>query len=332
MNIRRARYMATIYECRSISAAAKKLYVSQPSLSQTIQLVEKEIGVKIFDRSTSPLSLTYAGEKYMESVRCLLEVETNLERQLQEIKNEESGRIRIGISTLRGATFLPKILPRFVQKYPAVDLEIVETGSSRMNELLLQDKVDLAFLISLPEKYQEINYLTLCHEKMVLYAGKNTALAKHILPYTQINITEAANETFVSLKPGHGVRTLQDRMFFENNMKPKIFLETDSAVLAKNLAISCDMVALYPETMMTKMLPEPEDEPELYYPIAGERYAREFYLCYSKSAYLPKYFRDFIDITRNASFKTAPLNNPQLAQRQILDRSETPMPPKSDHF
>ena len=62
MNIRHAQYIATIHECGSISAAAKKLYVSQPALSQMIQSIEKEIGTKIFDRSTTPISLTYAGE------------------------------------------------------------------------------------------------------------------------------------------------------------------------------------------------------------------------------------------------------------------------------
>lgn len=302
MNIRQAQYIATIYECGSISAAAKKLYVSQPALSQTIQIVEKEIGTKIFDRSTTPISLTYAGEKYMAAVRKLLELEVNLTRQLQEIKREEGGRLRIGISSLRGAVFLPKILPEFLKCYPSVDIEIFEAGSARMDEMLLQGKVDLAFLITIQEKYSEIEYITLCRERMVLYAGKETQLAKRIPPYTEINISEAMNETFISVKQGHGVRTMQDHMFFENNINPQVFLETDSVVLARNLAQSCNMVALYPETLMVGNAPFSTLEEEYYYPIAGERYTREFFLCYNKHSFQPKFMREFIDITKGTLF------------------------------
>ncbi|MCF2556628.1 LysR family transcriptional regulator [Fournierella massiliensis] len=58
MNLKRAQYMKTIAECGSITAAAKKLFISQPSLSQMLRQLEKEIGTPIFDRSISPLRLT----------------------------------------------------------------------------------------------------------------------------------------------------------------------------------------------------------------------------------------------------------------------------------
>ena len=63
MNPKHAQYMLTVYQEGSITSAAKKLYVSQPSLSQMIKLVESNLGTPIFNRSTDPLTLTYAGEK-----------------------------------------------------------------------------------------------------------------------------------------------------------------------------------------------------------------------------------------------------------------------------
>ena len=65
MNPKHAQYMLTVYQEGSITNAAKKLYVSQPSLSQMIKLVESNLGAPIFNRSTDPLTLTYAGEKYI---------------------------------------------------------------------------------------------------------------------------------------------------------------------------------------------------------------------------------------------------------------------------
>lgn len=67
MNLKHAQYMLTVLQEGSITSAAKKLYVSQPSLSQMIKLVETNLGTPIFNRSTEPLTLTYAGEKYMEA-------------------------------------------------------------------------------------------------------------------------------------------------------------------------------------------------------------------------------------------------------------------------
>ena len=71
MNIKHAQYMLTVMQEGSITAAAKKLYISQPSLSQMIKLVETNLGTPIFNRSTDPITLTYAGEKYIEAAKDL---------------------------------------------------------------------------------------------------------------------------------------------------------------------------------------------------------------------------------------------------------------------
>ena len=69
MNLKQAKYVKTIAECGSLTAAAKQLFVSQPSLSQMLRQIEEEIGLPIFDRSVSPIHLTYAGEKYLQAFR-----------------------------------------------------------------------------------------------------------------------------------------------------------------------------------------------------------------------------------------------------------------------
>ena len=95
MNLKQAQYVKTIAECGSITAAAKKLFVSQPSLSQMLRQIEQEIGLPIFDRSTSPLRLTYAGEKYLYAAERILAANSELESQLKEIKQEHAGRLRL---------------------------------------------------------------------------------------------------------------------------------------------------------------------------------------------------------------------------------------------
>ena len=161
MNIRQAQYLIAVYEEGSISGAAKRLYITQPALSQTIQMVEKDIGARIFCRGTSPISLTPAGEKYIAAAHKLIALESGLYREIEEIRQETSGRLRVGISTLRSMSILPRVLPVFLQQYPSVELEIVESGSSSMDHLVLGGKVDMALLLSRSQVEEELVYISL---------------------------------------------------------------------------------------------------------------------------------------------------------------------------
>lgn len=82
MNLKKLKYIVTIAELRSISKAANELFISQPSLSSILSNLEKELGVTLFNRSTSPLSLTYAGEKYVETANKILSLENNLKKRV----------------------------------------------------------------------------------------------------------------------------------------------------------------------------------------------------------------------------------------------------------
>ena len=95
MNLKQAQYMRTIAACGSITAAAKKLFVSQPSLSQMLHQIEEDLGVILFDRRVSPFRITYAGEKYLKAADAVIAANQQLENELNEIKHETSGRLRL---------------------------------------------------------------------------------------------------------------------------------------------------------------------------------------------------------------------------------------------
>ena len=92
MNLRQALYMKTIAEKGGITAAAKQLYISQPSLSQMLRQIEEEVGVPLFDRSSLSFRPTYAGERYLHAASVLLNTNEILENELREIRGEERGR------------------------------------------------------------------------------------------------------------------------------------------------------------------------------------------------------------------------------------------------
>ena len=128
MNLKQAQYVKTIAECGSITAAAKKLFVSQPSLSQMLRQLEQETGLPIFDRSTSPMRLTYAGEKYLHAAERMLAANAELESQLREIRQEHAGRLRLGISITRAMQVMPLVLPVFRQAKQETDWRVCRVG------------------------------------------------------------------------------------------------------------------------------------------------------------------------------------------------------------
>ena len=113
MNLKQARYFITIIEEGSITAAAKKLYVTQPSLSQMLRQIEAECGTDLLVRTPLPMRPTYAGEKYLECARAIILANEKLENQLKDIRNENSGHLRLGISMQRVRRIFPRVLPYF---------------------------------------------------------------------------------------------------------------------------------------------------------------------------------------------------------------------------
>ena len=212
MNEKHMLYVLTVLKEGSFTNAARKLFVSQPSLSQIVKSAESTLGAPIFNRNTDPITLTPAGQLYVDAAKQITTISTNLTKQIEELSNEEFGKLRLGISVQRGMEILPYIYPRFKQQFPHVDLILHEQGSANMERSLIEGTVGIALLTTSP-KYEELVYELIQHESMDLIVNKECELAKRILPGTPIDIKEAKDEIFVCSKHGHSARTILDTLF-----------------------------------------------------------------------------------------------------------------------
>ena len=150
MNEKHMQYILAVLKEGSFTAAARKLYISQPSLSQAIKAAETSLGAAIFDRSTDPVSLTPAGRLYVEAADQISSISSNLKKQVEELNREESGLLRLGISVQRGMELLPVLYPRFRAQFPHVSLTLTEQGSANLEETVLEGAVDIALLTAYP--------------------------------------------------------------------------------------------------------------------------------------------------------------------------------------
>lgn len=293
MNEKHMQYVLTVLKEGSFTNAAKKLYVSQPSLSQIIKTAESNLGAPIFDRSTDPITLTPAGQLYVEAARQVTTISTNLRKQVEELSKEEFGTIRLGISVQRGMELLPELYPRFKKRFPHVGLELHEQGSATMEKSVLEGEVGIALLTTFP-RHEELVYDLIQEEKLVLIVNRECELAKRIAPGTPIDILEARDETFISSQSGHSVRTIQDSLFITRDMKPKIDLITISIEVGKHVVAASPVVMACPDSYVeTDNLP---DSAYFSYPILGVENPRHFYACYRKDMYITKYMKGFLEI------------------------------------
>ena len=293
MNLKQAQYVKTIAECGSITAAAKKLFVSQPSLSQMLRQLEQETGLPIFDRSTAPLRLTYAGEKYLHAAERILAANAELESQLREIRQENSGRLRLGISITRAMQVIPLVLPIFQHQYPNVSIELTERGSANLEEILRMGNIDLA-LAALESTSLSLAYELIEQETIGILAGRDSTVAKQFRSGTHLPLEAVQYENFVCLTKGHSSRIIHDKLFRRLGMAPKVILETDALEVGRRVALEAGCCMILPSIYIDEYCRQRRGE---FFPLKDYENHRHFYACYRKDEFVPRYIRDFIQIT-----------------------------------
>lgn len=150
MNQKDLLYIKTIVDEGGITPAAKKLFVSQPSLSQSLKRIEDALGTPLFRRTPRGLVLTDAGTQYYRMTQTVLKVYEGFEEEIQNMEELKSGTVVVGTTPHRGLFLFPEFLAEFYLKYPGIQVKVVEQPVHELEELLLAGKVDFAMFRELP--------------------------------------------------------------------------------------------------------------------------------------------------------------------------------------
>lgn len=296
MTLKKLKYVIAIAECRSISKAASELFISQPSLSSILSSIEKDLGISLFDRSTNPLSLTYAGEKYVKTAKEILTLEHNLRKELTDVSNMKKGKITIGIPSVRGTHVLPLILPKFKEKYPGIEIHIIEGDSNYLEECLLSGKVDLV-LTSLPSKDKKITCELLYEEKIMLACKKGYLDSKYLLNTNSniVNLKNLKEVDFILTKKNHRIRKLTEYLFDHFDFNPKVVLETSNTATAFRLATSGLGICFVSEMVLSTT--KPMNKFDLFN-IENSPIKWDISISYLNNSYLSNAERSFIDFAK----------------------------------
>ena len=153
MELRHLRYFCAVADWQGFNRAARALHTSQSSISAQIRDLEREIGVTLFNRGQSRVSLTPAGEKFLEEARRLVAGADRAVDVAQRTARGEIGSLSIGFQIWGTGTFFPGVIRAFREMHPGVQLSLMEMMSATQSEALLKGTIDVAFTRTLLPPY-----------------------------------------------------------------------------------------------------------------------------------------------------------------------------------
>jgi len=232
LDIKEYSYVLAIVDNGNISRAAQALYISQPSLSIFLKNLENRLGTTLFERKDGKMILTYEGERYVDYARKIIALSGDLESELDEIKENKMGRIRIGVMLSRGTRTLPSLLKGLKELHPQIEVLITEGTQTELEDMITRGDIDIA-LINYPFKGANLSYETLSEYGIVLAAPKDMGLSelaeyKAGFPYPFLDLRKLDEKTpFVLLKQGRACRRFADNVFEKLGVYPrKVLFET----------------------------------------------------------------------------------------------------------
>ena len=242
MNFRELQYIIAIAKHQNITRASEEVYVTQPTLSKFVQNLEHYLGQPIFRRLGNKFLLTYAGERYVEKAKAMMQLKNELERELSDIFKKDIGELKIAFPIMRGTYMLPCTLPVFKEEFPRVKVMVNEADSAALEDMILSGEIDIAFF-TLPIHHPDITYDVIKEEEVILVMNSAHPLASDGIEraecnYPWLDIAKLADETFIIQKRDQRTRAVTDHIFRESNITPKTFLEIRNILASVALANS----------------------------------------------------------------------------------------------
>lgn len=241
MSLRNVELFCEVARCRSFSKAAAQQQVSQSSVSQAINALEKRLGTALIDRSHRPLELTPAGRVYFDGCRELLDSFRAVEDRVQRMGNKITGRVRVVSIFSVGLSQMEAYVKRFEELYPDVSLQVKYAHPDELYARVLGDEADLG-LVSFPKAGGDLTSVDWQQEEMVLVVPPGHRLAGR----TACGVGELEREEFVSFTPELKIRRQLDRWLKEERVAVAVEQQFDNIENIKRAVEAGAGVAVLP--------------------------------------------------------------------------------------
>ncbi|SDM73402.1 DNA-binding transcriptional regulator, LysR family [Fictibacillus solisalsi] len=286
MDIKQLRYFIAIVEERKISAAAKRLHISQPPLSQQLKSMEEELGSKLIERGGKYFEITEAGKTLYKYALQVTQLMNEAKVEVKEVGAGVSGTLEIGVNTLSVAN-LSETLQQLQKQYPKVTYKIQQNESSVLCQLIKDRAVEVAF-IRLPLELDDFSVLHLYTEPFYFITSKKVKSINH-----GVSLDEIQNwPLFLPSTEGLGVHYLILESFSHLHLHPNIIGECSDITLLLDLVSAGFSASIVPETV----LKQHKGYPIHVHRISDTKFSTPISLIWLKNHSLSRAAQNFIEL------------------------------------
>ena len=239
MNTKQFQYVLTLANEGSFSKAADTLNITQPSLSQYIKKIEREVGINLFDRTNGDVRITDAGKVYIETARQILDLEHQMENSLSDIAGNRAGSLIIGAAPYRAASMMPTVAKQFQSLHPGMHLVVREGTTSELVEGMEHGEYDLALTL-LPIDARVFSWEKVVEEELVLAVpSSHTSIPAIAVPDRKYKAVDAA------ALDGQSLVMLTDTQYMQKKLQNILIekkININTAAIVKSLEAQIEFV------------------------------------------------------------------------------------------
>jgi len=217
VELRQLQYFRSVADAGNFTRAAERSLVTQPSLSRQIQLLEEEVGLKLFNRHKGGVELTEAGECLLVHVRRILDEVDRAQVSLADLQALRSGHVRIATFPALGTYLLPQVLTRFASEYPGIRVTLTTHDRLEIERQVAEGQADLGLIVHPPTQEGIVSELLLTEALLVaVHEGSFE---------TEYDLADLADQPLITLPRGDCLREIVDQAFADRGLIPRVHLE-----------------------------------------------------------------------------------------------------------
>jgi len=287
MELHQLRYFVCVAELGNFTRAAEKCFVAQPSLSQQIIKLEKELGSPLFDRSSRQVRLTDAGRILYERAVAILAAVDDVKQRMSEAS--ETGRVAVGAIPTVAPYLLPPLLKQFARRAPRAEVAVYENLTDYTIRSCLEGEIDLG-LLALPVREDQLKVEPLFREELLLAVAADHRLAQK----RQVALEEVADEPFVLLSEAHCLGEQIVSFCKQRTCLPAIRCHSAQLLTVQEMVALGQGVSLVPRMAVDA----DKSRRRKYLPLKGERPTRTLGVIWRKHRPLSPLAEEFLAVVR----------------------------------
>jgi DNA-binding transcriptional LysR family regulator len=289
MNLNQLWIFYHVAKLKSFSLAAKELFLTQPSISTQVKLLENSYQIRLFERYGKRIELTHYGKRLFDYAEKIFNLSREANNVIEDLKGMTAGNLKIETSLTLGSYYLSDILVAFASKFPNITVQMGVGNTQEVVQNVLTFKVDLGF-IGHTESHEKLVVIPFIEEELVIIVPPSHEFGRR----STIQLSRLNGQPFIMREQGSMTREEVERIFNKERIFVKVIME-----LASNEAIKRAVESGVGISIISANVVKREVKAGLLKVVrlSGKRVTRHFSIIYHKDKYLSNIIQSFLKMT-----------------------------------